>query len=317
MSIDTTTPDNPSTTEHDDERPDGGNRPATDRTATAADHLWAALHARPGSTAEELSADAGIGRSTAAKILARWVSEGTAIRVPTGGKRSASRFAVPASADANPPDGTDGAAKDASGPHTGAIANTAEGGTAMDDTNADRSDAPDETAPTGDAYAAQCDAEDPAEAVTGATDSTPDPTVLTEDGSDVTADAPSTPAAGVHDDVATETPPIGTANTEEDSAESAEPDDANPAAAAAVRGPRLAPGALHGMVEDYLRDHPDGEFGPTKIGHELGRSTGAVGNALERLVTAGYAVRTNDRPKRYALATAATAEPNTAADDGA
>jgi hypothetical protein len=306
MSIDTTLPDNPSTTEHGDDHPDGDYQPATGRTATAADHLWAALHARPGGTAEELSTDAGIGRSTAAKILARWVADGTAVRIPTDGKRSASRFAVPASADDNPPDSTDGTAKDTSGPHTGRIANTTEG---VDDTAMDGA---------GDADAAPCGDENPAEAVADTTGTAAtDPAVGTEVGSEVVADAPSTPATGVHDDGTTETPTFGAADTEEYSAGGAEPDDANPAVAAAVRGPRLAPGALHGMVEDYLRDHPDGEFGPTKIGHELGRSTGAVGNALERLVTAGHAVRTNDRPKRYALAPAATSDPDTAGADGA
>jgi len=305
MSIDNTLPENPGTTEPDNEHPDGDDRPATDRTATAADHLWAALHARSGGTAEELSTDAGIGRSTAAKILARWVTDGTAVRIPTDGKRSASRFAVPASADAYPPDSTNGSAKDASDPHTGRIANTPEG---VGDTATDG---------VGDADAAPCGAEDPAEAVTGATGTATDPAVGTEVGSEVAADASSTHATGVHDDVTTETPTFDTADTEEDPTEGAEPDGANPAVAAAVRGPRLAPGALHGMVEDYLRDHPDEEFGPTKIGHELGRSTGAVGNALERLVKAGYAVRTKDRPKRYALATAAANDPDTAGEDGA
>jgi hypothetical protein len=32
---------------------------------------------------------------------------------------------------------------------------------------------------------------------------------------------------------------------------------------------RLAPGALRGMVEDYLRDHPGEEFGPTAIAKAL------------------------------------------------
>jgi hypothetical protein len=52
------------------------------------------------------------------------------------------------------------------------------------------------------------------------------------------------------------------------------------------------------MVQDFLTDHP-GDHGPTAIGRALGRSSGAVANALERLVTTGWAVRTNDRPRRY------------------
>ena len=61
---------------------------------------------------------------------------------------------------------------------------------------------------------------------------------------------------------------------------------------------RLAAGALQGIVQDFLTEHP-GEHGPTAIGRALARSSGAVANALERLVTAGWAVRTNDRPRRY------------------
>lgn len=51
-------------------------------------------------------------------------------------------------------------------------------------------------------------------------------------------------------------------------------------------------------MQDLLTEHP-GDHGPTAIGRALGRSSGAVANALERLVTAGWAVRTNDRPRRY------------------
>ncbi|MFJ8813805.1 MarR family transcriptional regulator [Amycolatopsis thermoflava] len=66
---------------------------------------------------------------------------------------------------------------------------------------------------------------------------------------------------------------------------------------------RLAPGALRGMVEDFLRDHPGDEFGPTAIAKALGgKSSGAVSNALDKLVADGTAVRTKDKPRRFALA---------------
>lgn len=68
---------------------------------------------------------------------------------------------------------------------------------------------------------------------------------------------------------------------------------------------RLKPGMLHGMVEDYLRANPDDEFGPTKIARDLGgKSSGAVNNALERLVKDGTAVKTKEHPKRFSLAAA-------------
>jgi hypothetical protein len=61
---------------------------------------------------------------------------------------------------------------------------------------------------------------------------------------------------------------------------------------------RLAKGALRGQVEDYLVETP-GEHSPVEIGKVLGRSSGAVANALEALVESGDAVRTSDRPRCY------------------
>jgi hypothetical protein len=52
------------------------------------------------------------------------------------------------------------------------------------------------------------------------------------------------------------------------------------------------------MVQDYLSEHP-GEHGPTAIGHALGRSSGAIANALKRLAAGGWAELTNYRPLRY------------------
>ena len=55
--------------------------------------------------------------------------------------------------------------------------------------------------------------------------------------------------------------------------------------AASTRNPsgsrRLPGGALRGMVEDHLRDHPETAWGPVAIGKALHRSSGAVANALE------------------------------------
>ncbi|GAB2677209.1 hypothetical protein GCM10027271_42540 [Saccharopolyspora gloriosae] len=65
---------------------------------------------------------------------------------------------------------------------------------------------------------------------------------------------------------------------------------------------RLAPGALHGLVEDFLTEHPGVEFGPSKIGKELGRSSGAVNNALEKMTEKGVVVKTCEAPKRFTLA---------------
>ncbi len=239
---------------------------AAERTSAAGDKLWAALHARPGATAEELANDAGIGRSTAAKILSRWVDDATAVRTsgPTQGKRTgASRFAIatpdPAPASTTPADAPDSA----TGPHSGTDDGDDHVGNSAATANNGVADSDVALPPTGLAV---------------------DHNAPTDEAGKGDADVPSlAPVTDDHGESATSSSePRSTA--------------------------RLAPGALHGMVEDYLRDHPDDEFGPTKIGHDLGRSSGAVSNALERLVASGYAVRSNDRPKRYRLA-AASADP--------
>lgn len=65
---------------------------------------------------------------------------------------------------------------------------------------------------------------------------------------------------------------------------------------------RLGKGALRGVVEDFLRERPEEEFGPSTIGKALNRSAGAVNNACEKLVTEGYARRTRQAPKRFTVA---------------
>ncbi|OZM76575.1 hypothetical protein [Pseudonocardia sp. MH-G8] len=299
MSIDFTTPDNLNTAE-----PDGERRPATDRAATAADHLWAALHARPGGTAEELSTDAGIGRSTAAKILARWVADGTAARVPIDGKRSASRFAIPTPDDSTPVHSTDRAATVPSDPHAAPQAALLSAAPATDGPTAAEGDPDEEADAVQDRDHLENVADDGADhepADAGTTEHSARP----PDAGDVEAHPATTTGSTPDPAVMTPEPvrdPAASASTSADGAVDDGDSTDGDSPVTNGRGPRLAPGALHGMVEDYLRDHPDEEFGPTKIGHDLARSTGAVGNALERLVASGYAIRTKDRPKRYALA---------------
>jgi len=63
---------------------------------------------------------------------------------------------------------------------------------------------------------------------------------------------------------------------------------------------RLPKGGLYDLVKTYLYEHPGESFGPVKIGTDLGRSSGAVNNALERLVINGLATKTCEAPKRFA-----------------
>ncbi|WP_129665739.1 hypothetical protein [Phytoactinopolyspora endophytica] len=76
----------------------------------------------------------------------------------------------------------------------------------------------------------------------------------------------------------------------------------------AGKSPRLRRGALRDMVAEYLAARPGEEFGPTAIGHALNRSSGAVANALAKLVVTGQVAQTSERPARYTTARTAVHE---------
>jgi hypothetical protein len=64
-------------------------------------------------------------------------------------------------------------------------------------------------------------------------------------------------------------------------------------------GPRRRPGELRALVHAYLAERPGQELTATKIGKELGRSAGAVGNALATMTDAGEVVQTSAKPRNY------------------
>jgi hypothetical protein len=131
-------------------------------------------------------------------------------------------------------------------------------------------------------------------------------------------DAVTTPAAEAVTDAVPTAQPTADVPTAGDDA-----DRADAARTNSSGSERLRSGALHGMVEDFLRERPADEHGPVAIAKSIGRSSGAVANALERMVASGWAVRTSDKPKRYRIAdttdndarteTVATSEPPTPA----
>ena len=84
------------------------------------------------------------------------------------------------------------------------------------------------------------------------------------------------------------------------------------AAASGRRAPATRPGALRDLVEAHLRQFPDAAFTPHQIGKVLTRSSGAVANALDKLVSLGVAELASGKPRSYRLAPAAPAPP----DDG-
>jgi DNA-binding transcriptional ArsR family regulator len=62
---------------------------------------------------------------------------------------------------------------------------------------------------------------------------------------------------------------------------------------------RLRRGELADQVLAYLRDRPGQDQSPTVVAAALGRSGGAVGNALDRLTAAGTLTQTSAKPRRY------------------
>ncbi|WP_405957285.1 hypothetical protein [Streptomyces phaeochromogenes] len=66
---------------------------------------------------------------------------------------------------------------------------------------------------------------------------------------------------------------------------------------------RLAPGGLRQLVIDHLNAHPDEAFTATRISRTIDRSSGAIANALEKLVRQSIAELVSERPRTYRLAT--------------
>jgi Tfp pilus assembly major pilin PilA len=206
--------------------PETKNTSATDaQSETSEPKVRRALEANPGATTAALASAAGVGRSTASKLLSRWAAEGLVTRT-TG--------------------------KDQSVPVTWTL---------RDD---DQNDKAAEVATTEEAAADTADqrTEDPT-AETDAREGDPSPVPDSEVG---TGCAPATSEAAM---------------------------------AEAPKKERLPKGALYDMVLGFLQAHPGEEFGPAKIGAELVRSSGAVNNALEKLVANGLATKTCEAPKRF------------------
>ena len=65
---------------------------------------------------------------------------------------------------------------------------------------------------------------------------------------------------------------------------------------------RLKPGELEPLVLDFLRKNADGSHSPTAVAKGLERSSGAVGNCLDRLTEAKKVQQVGDKPRRYSLA---------------
>lgn len=74
-----------------------------------------------------------------------------------------------------------------------------------------------------------------------------------------------------------------------------------PAEGAARSADRLGRGALGALVSEYLASRAGEDLGPTQVGKGLGRSQGAVSNALARLEAAGEVRLVSASPRRYRI----------------
>ena len=72
-------------------------------------------------------------------------------------------------------------------------------------------------------------------------------------------------------------------------------------AGASTTETRLSPGGLRALVRDYLAARPGQSFGPSGIATSLGRSAGAVSNALSALAETGEVRLVAEHPRRYRI----------------
>ncbi|AOR31018.1 hypothetical protein BFF78_08165 [Streptomyces fodineus] len=251
-----------------------------------------------GATTAELALAAGLGRSTTGKALVTLEEKGLAIRTPgghDGPRRTPDRWhAAPA-------------------PWT----SSSDGASAQDATPTDKEPS---TTNTSESQASNTDDE-----------SAPAAATTTDSKESSTADEASATIASVADaphDTSHQydkQPDEGVKNEADahdtGSNDGPEPEDtpelarqANPEQPATAPAPataaahlgerkRLAPGALRQLVIDHLRAHPDGAFTATKISRVIEKSSGAIANALDKLVKEGIAEQMSDRPRTYRMAT--------------
>lgn len=297
-----------------------GTVPAPDSAVPA---IQAALAAHPdGATTADIASAAGISRAAAGKALAEMETAGTAERTKGGRPgipdtwRLAAAPAVPAnladtaSADAADDEDTVGDA--------GAPALAPEQETAGAPGN-------DETGPSQDEYrgnghpigSTQDAAEEPSQDGTAGTDAPGDddaPHADSDGGVEAPPDPTATAAIAAHagkirfaaDAVTTalEVGDLGAALAaiEDIWDQAGQARRTLKAATGGRKGPSIKPGALRELVAAHLRAYPSQNFTPHQIGKKLTRSSGAVANALDKLVALGEAELATEKPRSFRLA---------------
>ncbi|MDA8061059.1 MAG: hypothetical protein M0T80_01280 [Actinomycetota bacterium] len=98
------------------------------------------------------------------------------------------------------------------------------------------------------------------------------------------------------------TPPAEVTASSEAVAEPSAPEGASDRPGGEAPAGRLGRGALGALVRDYLAARPTDALGPATLAKALGRSQGAVSNALSAMAERGEVVLVADHPRRYRIA---------------
>jgi DNA-binding MarR family transcriptional regulator len=231
-----------------------------------------------GATVVELANRGHLGRSTAAKVLTALEAQGLARRQSaerTGTRAPDLWFAAAHTAAQAHDETTHREPSATSGTASEPTTTTAQHGTARNE----------ETGQTdGDSPQSKAPADDEAE---------PDPADTSTPDTAESAGSTDTAHPADRADNATAT---GAAAPEDGATPSTAP---QPVPTATTAHPRLAKGGLRALVVDYLAAHPHEEMTASAIGKSLGRSSGAVANALDTLVKSDQAELTCEKPRKF------------------
>jgi hypothetical protein len=278
--------------------------------------VWAALTANPGATAAQIAAAAGTSRAVTSRELTALQTTGRATRTP-----GTSTGRGPAPATWQPATAGEPARPASGGPGTGSPSAA--------DSNPDLATEPQVSGASADTdrepettSGATAGADDAA-ATAGTEDATrpadPDDTASPDSGTDSAGEAelPAVwgEAAQLLDELAAAALQAAAVLRDGQVAAALPALEAITGAAAQARrlvrsaasgrrtrGGAARPGQLRDLVAGHLAAYPDAEFTPHAVGRVLGRSSGAVANALDRLTALGQAQLTSEHPRRYKAA---------------
>lgn len=229
-------------------------------------------HLGDGATSSVLAEQAGIGQSTARRLLSELVEQGRATRTPGSGGgpgRTPDRF--------RPADDLTDKATTPTGPGPLGVVSPPDNGETTTSTSNARDD----------------------EAVDGESESAGNGAVgVAGNAPPATASAPAAVEA-----VDAERDTHGPVSEDAQVVRASNPATAAHRIAGSEGSPRLGKNALRGKVEQYLIEHPEQEFGPHALSQLLGHSSGAITNVLIKLVRAGLARQTQTHPRRFAAST--------------